>query len=774
MEERTSSSELCISVVWSRGYLQLYCDFANCFFCGESGGFRQLSGCFVFLTFEDGYTAKIFNACDILSKDDKPIACFRDLKPGEEVLARWSDNKFYIATVDFIGTADKTVDFKKGTKKDMKKRDAAAQRSYNLPSLSQADQSSSAQHHPNTVDHNVTQPPTAWPVYNLHLQVISTYPVTSPASTYPVISTYPATAPASTYPVISTYPATAPACGDHIKALKSFLDKVEQIQPQTGVWAPKNRCGKQELYPESGLFLTSTHLAAIHAEARKDCLHSFHLLFSEFFNAEECQNAVVFGKHRKLASCAVVHWMDGHQLRKVATSVQTSLLCRVREEPNVTGRTRVVLREHEDNRTAPKAAGLVTDLWGASHLLYGYDSVKQSIVITTHVVTLCPLRVSAKQTTFAFQSKSALGKEVESLRAQNASLLHEAQMANKKAMCYSDDLHSAELDLCSHKEELFRLRSEHLAPAQSHSQCDSGFSDSHSSVDERLTPPKLKGTFVCSRFEVLESLAKDIELFDPNNCDQHVDDYLRELDNCLVDLPQATEREKIKLLWKTSSKAVHKFIQYQHPSVRSNYRKLCQAVTEEFSTTADEINSMVAALQIKHASLENPRDYYKRLRHTYCQGKNAPGLEENPSFKSLFLCNLHPCVHTHVVLMTYKGTPSIHVLRKLTQVAWEAAVPSKATGIPTEPASSDPAVSHRSSAPKHHPHNSSKGCVKRQQGDKKRNRYVPQLRRDGHSHNRSCRRPYSEILAQNCDLPIDQSDDEHSIFDMSDCSSDDS
>ncbi|XP_071319826.1 uncharacterized protein [Trachinotus anak] len=122
-------------------------------------------GLFVFLTFVDGYTAKIFNVCDILSKDDRPIACLRDLKPGKEVLARWSDNKFYDATVDFIGTADKTVDAKKATKKDMKKRDAAAQRFYNLPSLPQAGQSTSAQNHPNTVDHNAIQPPTAWPVY---------------------------------------------------------------------------------------------------------------------------------------------------------------------------------------------------------------------------------------------------------------------------------------------------------------------------------------------------------------------------------------------------------------------------------------------------------------------------------------------------------------------------------------------------------------------------------------------------------------------------------
>ena len=65
---------------------------------------------------------------------------------------------------------------------------------------------------------------------------------------------------------------------------------MEQIQPQAGVGAPKHRSGKQELYPESGLFVSSTRLAAIHAEAKKDCLTLFHLLFDEFFTAEECRN----------------------------------------------------------------------------------------------------------------------------------------------------------------------------------------------------------------------------------------------------------------------------------------------------------------------------------------------------------------------------------------------------------------------------------------------------------------------------------------------------
>lgn len=83
-------------------------------------------------------------------------------------------------------------------------------------------------------------------------------------------------------------------------AFKGLLNKIEQIQPQAGVMTAKHICGKQELYPESGLFLSFTHLAAIHTEAKKNCLCLFHLLFDEFFNAEDCQNAVVFGKHGKV------------------------------------------------------------------------------------------------------------------------------------------------------------------------------------------------------------------------------------------------------------------------------------------------------------------------------------------------------------------------------------------------------------------------------------------------------------------------------------------
>ncbi len=55
-----------------------------------------------------------------------------------------------------------------------------------------------------------------------------------------------------------------------------------------------------KLYPESDFFLSSTRLAAIHADTKEDCLRKVHLLFNDFFNTDECQNAVAFWKHGKV------------------------------------------------------------------------------------------------------------------------------------------------------------------------------------------------------------------------------------------------------------------------------------------------------------------------------------------------------------------------------------------------------------------------------------------------------------------------------------------
>lgn len=98
-----------------------------------------------------------------------PIAFFSDLKPGEVVLARWNDNKFYSATVDYIGTSDAKKPVR--CTKDIKKKDIAAQRFYSLPS-NQAAQSFST-HQSQDVECSVQPPPT------------QSTPSTNPPSTHP-------------------------------------------------------------------------------------------------------------------------------------------------------------------------------------------------------------------------------------------------------------------------------------------------------------------------------------------------------------------------------------------------------------------------------------------------------------------------------------------------------------------------------------------------------------------------------------------------------------
>ncbi|KAI4890118.1 hypothetical protein NFI96_010760 [Prochilodus magdalenae] len=74
------------------------------------------------------------------------------------------------------------------------------------------------------------------------------------------------------------------------RRMKDMLSSITSIQQSPTA----------ELYPNSGLFLSSTRLAAIQQEAKKDCLHLFHLLFDKFFTPEECINCVAFGKHGKV------------------------------------------------------------------------------------------------------------------------------------------------------------------------------------------------------------------------------------------------------------------------------------------------------------------------------------------------------------------------------------------------------------------------------------------------------------------------------------------
>lgn len=87
---------------------------------------------------------------------------------------------------------------------------------------------------------------------------------------------------------------------EQLQALQVFIDSVGELKKGSKSYHTSSRVGQQELFPGSGLFLSSVQLAAIHHEAKQDCLRLFHLLFDQFFTPEESTNCVAFGKHGKV------------------------------------------------------------------------------------------------------------------------------------------------------------------------------------------------------------------------------------------------------------------------------------------------------------------------------------------------------------------------------------------------------------------------------------------------------------------------------------------
>ena len=209
------------------------------------------------------------------------------------------------------------------------------------------------------------------------------------------------------------------------------------------------------------------------------------------------------------------------------------------------------------------------------------------------------------------------------------------------------------------------------------SQHSSTATTSDSSEDDRRPRPRpqsKRDQDTGLRMRQLDALAADIERFDPETRDANVHDYLREIEYCLNDLPHASSREKLRLIWKTTSRSVRGFIEMQPSQVRRSYSRLCNVLREEYTPYADEASATLSAIQIKQRRIEAPREYYRRLRNAYFQGSTAPGLEEDRAFKSLFLHNLHPCVRTHVTLMCNQGKCTMQEMKRMAQITWETVV----------------------------------------------------------------------------------------------------
>ncbi|XP_070398221.1 uncharacterized protein [Nothobranchius furzeri] len=210
-------------------------------------------------------------------------------------------------------------------------------------------------------------------------------------------------------------------------------------------------------------------------------------------------------------------------------------------------------------------------------------------------------------------------------------------------------------------------RSQHWEP-RAHQRYPAPSETDRGSESENDAPYRESGL----RVRQIESLAKDIERFDPNTNESNVDDYLREIERCLLDLPAPSSREKLKLIWKTTSRTVHGFMETLPPDIRDRYSSLCRALRDEYATYADSASATMGAFSIKHGRNEPPREYYRRLKSAYFQGRNGPGLEEDPAFRSLFIHNLHECVRSEVSMYCRIKKLTTQEIRRYAQQAWEA------------------------------------------------------------------------------------------------------
>ncbi|XDV48578.1 hypothetical protein PO909_017975 [Leuciscus waleckii] len=97
-------------------------------------------------------------------------------------------------------------------------------------------------------------------------------------------------------------------------------------------------------------------------------------------------------------------------------------------------------------------------------------------------------------------------------------------------------------------------------------------------------------------------------------------------------------------------------------------------------------------MDLKQARLETPQAYYERLRLAYFGPRNEAHMEEDVSFKTLFLRNLHPSQSAHLGVLVCPRTLSIQQLRDLAHKAYvkQKTVSEKPVKYPTVCAVSAP------------------------------------------------------------------------------------
>ena len=105
--------------------------------------------------------------------------------------------------------------------------------------------------------------------------------------------------------------------------------------------------------------------------------------------------------------------------------------------------------------------------------------------------------------------------------------------------------------------------------------------------------------------------------------------------------------------------------------IRDCYLSPQKALREEYSPYIDGVSATLSDFATFQKKNESPRDYYMRLRTAYFHGRNAPGLEEDRTFKCSFLHNLHESLCYNVIMHCRTHGISTQDTRNFKQLAWE-------------------------------------------------------------------------------------------------------
>lgn len=109
------------------------------------------------------------------------------------------------------------------------------------------------------------------------------------------------------------------------------------------------------------------------------------------------------------------------------------------------------------------------------------------------------------------------------------------------------------------------------------------------------------------RIHQIESLARNIERFGPDSPESNIVDYLRELEHCLFDLLHTSTCEKLKLVWKSTTRGIHVFMETVPPETRDHFSAFCHALLDEYSMYTDPASATLSTLPTIQEKHESPK-----------------------------------------------------------------------------------------------------------------------------------------------------------------------